>query len=1419
MIDWIIRVSVRHRVVVLLLTAICAVAGLHAVWHTPMDAVPDLSENQVIVFAAWQGHGPSEIYEQVTQPLSQQFQGLENVRVVRGSSDMGYSMLHVIFEDDVTYAVARQRVQERIASVDLSLPQGVRAILAADGIPTGQIYWYTVEGTGYNLAELRSLQDALIAPQLRSLEGVAEVASVGGFQSELVIQAEPELLACHGLSLNDLKAELLQPTETAGGHVLQKADAEFVVQLIPRDRAAAGERDLDAAASRDPAEIDRATLDVWEQRLIPAADGHAVQLRDVAQVLFAPAPRRGMFEKEGSEAVAGIVHLRYGHNPLNVTQRVKERLIQLAEGLPSGVRIVPCYDRTALITGAVSTVTRTLLEALLIAAVCVLLVLRHFRAWLVIAVSLPLCVLGTFLAMSLLRAAGVINIQTNIMSLAGIVISIGVLVDSSIVLTENVMHQLRLRFGDMPVHGDVREVVIAACQTVGRPVFYSIVVMLISFTPVFALQGIDGHMYGPLAWTKSLALLTAAVLAVTLVPALCTILVRGRMRDESESAIVRSVVSVYRPVLASLMDRPSPLLLMLCVTFIVAAAPLGNELIFRTVLFAALVLVWQFLPSRTGQVGGVLGLIVVALIARSTMTPIGTELRMPLNEGIVMDMPITVPRASISRSADDLKARNMVLCRFPEVQMVTGKAGRAETPFDPAPLDMIETMIEFRAPEFWPRRRLGENDATEITQEFLRSLSDANLIEPVSAEVQAEIIDAAMLRFNAIQRETAYQHTEVFRQQLREDLCRTLIEEAGHIWLQSALLSRPLETGDIAFIVSELPPEFQRDLEMTLSLETVSAVLRRVRTSLQDRGILAEQLTVHAARGVLETITDMLDTTFGVAASTPEQRILKNVRREFGLRWTQHTAELNRQLHLRTVTTWLQLVSDECFTRIAILDDDLRAVQTQIRVIRKTPPKPHNATSHDNGETHHGLAAVGELPLVDPHPQFDALRRMLKGKYAHSILLLAHDIDSLGGFGGEMDQALQMPGWTNVWTRPIQNRVDMLATGVNSEIGVRVLGRTLDDVVKTSEEIAAVLSDVPGAADIVADPVRGKGLIQIIPDPQRAAAHGVALSDLQATIEHALSGRVIGDFSGDRGRIPVRLRIAPSAVEEDEETLRRLPVPCYRVGKFPHDLDASRRTVSLDAVAEILVTEGPATIKSENGWLRNYVRLNVRDRSPFDVVEEARRVVARRIITPPGVFIEWTGQFRHAAETQRMLLVLIPIVLLLIFGILYITYRDWTDASLMLLSAPGALAGGVLCQWLLGYKFSIAVGVGYIACFGMAASTGIVMLVYLREAVDNAGGLQRITLPQLKQAVFTGAVHRLRPKLLTEATTILSLAPMLWSDGVGAEVIRPMAAPVLGGILIADEVIDLLLPILFYHVRRRRWMMLHPDPCAQKRII
>jgi Cu(I)/Ag(I) efflux system membrane protein CusA/SilA len=409
-----------------------------------------------------------------------------------------------------------------------------------------------------------------------------------------------------------------------------------------------------------------------------------------------------------------------------------------------------------------------------------------------------------------------------------------------------------------------------------------------------------------------------------------------------------------------------------------------------------------------------------------------------------------------------------------------------------------------------------------------------------------------------------------------------------------------------------------------------------------------------------------------------------------------------------------------------------------------------------------------------------------------------------------MDRALQMPGWSNVWTRPIQNRVDMLATGVNAEVGVRVLGHDLDAVVRTSEDVAAVLRRLPGATDVVADPVRGKGYVRITPNPARAADLGVSLADLNDVIEAALAGRVVAHELVERQRVAIRVRThTPDRV--DEQALRRILVPTHRRSAFADDNPrVGWETITLDNVADIQVTEGPATIKSENGWLRNYVRLNVRDRDVLDFVAEARRVVAAQVPLPPGVFVEWTGQFEHTTQARRRLLLLMPVVLASILVILYFTYRDWADALLMVLAVPGALAGGVLCQWLFDFPFSIAVGVGYIACFGMAAATGIMMLVYLRESVDQAGPLADLTLAELKQAVLAGAVHRLRPKLLTEVTTVLGLAPMLWATGVGSEVIRPMAAPVLGGILIADEVIDLLLPILFYHVRRWRWRRLRP---------
>ena len=1384
MIHGLIAISIRHRTLVVLAAIVCAVAGVYSAVHSPMDAVPDLSENQVIVFSNWPGHGPREVEEHVTYPLSLQIQGLQGVRVVRGSSDVGYSMLHIIFDDRVTFGIARQRVQERLSSLVARLPDGVVPRLAADGIPTGQIYWYTVEGVGFDLAELRSLQDWTIAPQLRSVAGVAEIASVGGFVAELLIQVEPARLAAYGLTVRDLADELSRPTTSVGGHVLHKGNAEFVVQL-----------NVQHETTRQ--------ADDWEQRRISLANGHSLRLGDVAKVAWGPAVRRGMFEKDGNEVVAGIVHLRYGHNPLEVTRKVRARLREIANGLPPGVRVVPCYDRTPLIVGAVGTVTRALVEALLVAAVCVLLVLRHFRAWLVIALTLPLAVLSTFVSMRLLRAAGWIDIQTNIMSLAGIVISIGVLVDSSIVMTENVMHRLRLRFGDEPVRGDVSDTVAAACQTVGWPVFCSILVMLVSFAPVFALGGIDGRMYLPLAWTKSLALISVALLAVTLVPALCTFLVRGRIRDESDSAIVRGVIGIYRPMLSWLLDRPGPLIFLLCVTLVLATIPLGSEILFRSVLFGSIALILGgSLSSGTlwRSLRNAVALIAIALVGQQTIQPIGVEMRLPLDEGMVMDMPITIPRASITQSGDDLKARNMILCRFPEVNMVTGKAGRADTPFDPAPLDMIETMIEFRPRDLWPRRQLLRADAERMTARIVQELVKGKMIEAIPADLRHEIAEAALFHYDAIQRETAWQLTEVFQRRLQQDLSRFLIERMGRELYSSGRLIRALSPADVAAVLNDLPAAETRELVVSPSSESVAGLWPKILDTL-DR----QQIALDRAESAVEPMNvgfeflNSVGAAFGLERSTIEIRVVAAMKLEHRRRWMTHVTELNRTLHQRAAPTWLRLVADECFSKGKLIDIKLAEVHAQILKTRSTVPKPH-----DEG-AHHGLPPLSELPFIDPHPPFDAIRRRLTTEFSRSLLLWQHDSASLAAFGGEMDRVLQMPGWTNVWTRPIQNRVDMLATGVNAEVGVRVLGRNLDEVVQASEEIAVALKDVSGAADVVADPVRGKGLIQVTPDPKRLAERGVSPSDLQAVLETALSGRIVDFVLDGRERKAVRLKVVSQSAAEDEETLRCLPIPC-------RSIDASfLETVPLDAVADVRVTEGPATIKSENGWLRNYVRLNVRDRSPFEFVEDARRVIAKRVRLPSGVFVEWTGQFEHAEQTRRTLLVLIPCVLLIIFLMLYVTYRDWTDAALMLMSAPGALAGGILCQWILGYKFSIAVGVGYIACFGMAAATGIVMLVYLREAVDLAGGLERMTLTELKRAVLKGAVHRLRPKLLTEATTILGLAPMLWSDGIGAEVIRPMAAPVLGGILIADEVIDLLLPILFYRVRRRRWRHLHPD--------
>ncbi|MFO0949718.1 MAG: efflux RND transporter permease subunit [Isosphaeraceae bacterium] len=1311
MIDAVITYSVRHRGAVIAAGVVLGVLGAWAAYQTPVDAIPDLSENQVIVFAEWKGHGPREVEEQTTYPLALGLQGLRGVRVVRSSSEVGFAMISVILEDHVAPAEGRRRVDERLTRLRERLPAGATAALGPDASATGQIYWYNLEGGGLDLGRLRAIQDWYVGPQISSVPGVAEVASVGGFPTEYEVAVDPRRLAAEGLALPEVLAAVAGANTVAGGHVIHKGQAEYVVRGV----GWLGSSPVPGDVSFDRG---RAVRDL-EDVVVPRAGGNGfVRLGDVARVAVVPGYRRGVLEKDGSEVAGGVVLMASGENPLEVTRRIKARVREIQPGLPEGVKLVPFYDRTPLIEGAVETVTGTVVEAVITASLCVLVVLLHVRTSFVIALTLPLAALGSFLIMAVLRFLGVVDIQANAMSLAGIAISIGVLVDSSVVMAENTMHRLHDEFGGSPVRGDTRDVVLPACLAVGRPIVFSVAIMLLSFLPVFALGGIEGKMFRPLAYTKSFALLTVAVLAVTLVPALCTVFIRGRLRSERENPLVRGVIDVYRPALSYMLEHPAVLAWVVGATFLVGLAPLGSRPLTLATLAAAFTATAALARRRWSAVLGPVGLLVLALVVDQNITPLEREFMVPLDEGMVMDMPITVPRASVTRSADDLKARDMVLCRFPEVDMVVGKAGRAETPTDPAPLDMIETMVNFRPRPFWPRRRLRRPDARRQTAEVLDALTKGRVVEAAAAtdareRLTDEATDAALAGFDVVMREYAS----------------------------------------------------QRNLEVTRRSVGPSP------TSLQP--------------------------------SDPDEARLVPV-------WVEHVKQLDAELLDRGAAVYTRLVLEELLTRSRVTDPDIAAQVAERRRVRAAGvaglaaamvrgPSPTAAKG-----SHHHHTASSEPMFLPPQPALDALEKTLTDRFARRILLWQVERSELVGFGGELDRAVSMPGWTNVWTMPIQNRVDMLATGVNTLVGVRVMGRDLDSVVRASEQVAAAVKTVPGAADVVADPVRGKPYLEVRFDRARAARLGVSVGEANAVIEAALGGKAVTTTAEGRERHPVVVRYE-RALRQDEDAVRDLLVRAHGPdGAVP-------RQIPLAEVAEVRVVEGPATIKGENGFLRNYVRMNVRGRDASAFVDDARRAVGSAVRLPPGVFLEWTGQFEHEVRSRRTLAVVVPVVVALIFVLLYWTYRDLADAALMMLAVPGAIAGGLFFQWCLGFKLSVTVWVAYIACFGMATSTGIIMLVYLREALERAGGLERVGLDDLRRAVLDGAAHRLRPKLLTEGTVVLGLAPMLWSSGVASEVIRPMAAPVMGGIFVADEVIDLLLPVLFYWVRRYRWHRLHVD--------
>lgn len=1283
-VESIIDFSVKNRAVVLLLTVAVSLWGVYCLQRTPVDAIPDLSENQVIVFTDWMGRSPQEVEDQITYPLSVNLQGLAGVKAVRSTSEFNYSMINVIFDDDVGFYFARERVLERLATSATFLPPGVVPYMAPDATALGQIFWYTVEGQGSDPGELRSIQDWYVRYQLAAVPGVAGVSSVGGFVQEYQIDVDPGRLRTYGLTLGELFAAVARANSSVGGNVLQKNRSEYLIR---------GQGWI------------RGKADV-ESIVVAEREGVPIFVRHLATVQLGPEPRRSMLEKDGGEAVGGVVLMRYGENPLVVTERIKARIETLQAGLPAGVRIVPFYDRTPLIRAAIGTLMHTLLEEMLVASLMVFLILYHFRSSLVICATLPVAVLVSFIFMYYL------GVPSNIMSLSGIAISIGVLLDSAIVMTENAYARLHQEACGEAVTGDTRPVVLQACKVVGRPLFFSVLIIVVSFLPVFALTGMEGKMFHPLALTKTFALIGVLVLAITLVPALIPTFVRGRLRSERENWLLRSVIDVYRPVLLFLLERPKLVALN----------------------FAVLLGIGLNLAPKLGR-----------------------EFMPPLNEGSIMDMPVTVPSASMTQAAEDLTSRDALLRTLPEVQAVVGKAGRADTPTDPSPIDMVETIITLQPQEAWPHRAL----------DFDRFLATATAALPDRADDANAIAMDAATAFDATLRELAMRRLEEHAPELGEQLVRGLVADL--------VGDRPVSVAAVDSAVGALLPVYG-PLFARYPLEwDVSAAAQEAARALEAAGVEQAGTLLERRPGALEPLVAPLRLLADRPAPTVASALFESLEERRAERLRERIQRLDWELEDRA-------------------PEVLRAALGEA------------ARSRDV-----------EATFVAPARSELFLRQKTKDEVVQ-----------------ELDTLVQVPGWGNIWTQPIINRVDMLATGVRTMLGVKVYGDDLQRIQDVANEVAEVLRGMPGAVDVFPDQIVGENYVEIDIDRERAARYGVSVQDIQDTIEVALGGRRITTTIEGRRRFTVRVRYARD-LRTDEEQVRRILVssggPMAVAGEAggmggggmgaaaaaPAATALFPIQVPLSEVAAVRVVQGPSMIKSENGLLRAYVQLNVRDRDIIGFVEEAQRAVKERVRLPAGMFIEWSGQFEHQVRAKNTLSLIMPLVVFLIFVILYLTYQDLGDALLVMCAVPGALVGGVVFQWLFGFNFSVAVWVGYIACFGLAAETGIIMLVYLREAVERHGGLEGISsLQQLKDVVVEGAVHRLRPKLLTEGTTVLGLVPMLFSEGVGAEIMRPMAAPVLGGILVADEVIDIFIPVIFYWYRKSRWEKLHPEAARQE---
>jgi copper/silver efflux system protein len=1035
MIGRVIEWCAGNRFLVLTGTVVVMLWGIWAMTATPLDAVPDISDVQVIVSTEWPGRSPDIIEDQITYPIVTALLSAPRVRTVRGFTDFGISYVYVIFEDRTDIYWARSRVVEYLQGIRARLPEGSNPTIGPDATGVGWVFQYAlVDESGHrNLAELRGLQDWFLRYQLASVDGVAEIASIGGFVKQYQVNLDPNKLASYGKSIRDVVQAIRASNNEVEGRLLEFSGREYMV------------RGRGYLTSLD---------DIARVSLGADARGTPVRVGDVASVELGPDIRRGVAELDGKgEVVGGIVVMRFGENALRVIDRVKARLQEIQRALPDGVRIVPVYDRSGLIRESIDTLRRTLIEEAIVVSLVILIFLFHVRSALVPIFALPVAVVGAFIPMYHL------GLTSNIMSLGGLALAIGVLVDASIVMVENAYRHVSEP--DHPLAYDEQpRAIVQAARQVGRAIFFSLAIIIVSFVPVFLLEAQEGRMFRPLAFTKTAAMVCASLLSITVVPVLMVMLIRGRrLKPERANLVSRFCAWLYEPVLrAALRFKWTALL----VNF--AVVPLTIPLVFV----------------------------------------LGSEFMPPLFEGSMLYMPTAPPGMSITEASRLLQVQDRLLRRIPEVQQVFGTVGRGTTPTDNSPMGMVNTTV-----------------------------------------------------------------------------------------------------------------------------------------------------------------------------------VLKH-------------------------------------------RDEWRAGMT-----------------------------------------FEKLQ-------------------------AEMDASLQFPGFPNVWTQPIRNRLDMLLTGIKTPVGIKIFGPNLDVIQGVGEQIEQALGRVPGTRSVYAERVTQGYFTDIKVNREAIARYGLTIEDVQDVIQSALGGENITQTVEGRERYPVNVRYA-RAFREALPALERVLVRT-----------SSGANVPLGQLAEVSLTTGPAMVRDEDAQLAGYVYVDTATRDIGGYVEAAKAAIARSVQIPTGYTLQWTGQYEFQLRARERLTVLIPIVFFIIFVLLYMTFHSVSEATIVMLSVVYAMTGGVILQWLLGYNFSVAVWVGYIALYGVAVQTGVVMVVYLHEALDKRlaqGG--ELTQRDVLDATISGSVLRLRPKLMTVAVVMASLVPIMWSSGVGSDVMKPIAAPIIGGMITSTIHVLIITPVIFYIMKSR----------------